>query len=85
MKSQADYDVVLAFEEEYDAYTKVFIENGKMCVKDAIGEMLVPALFDDIAYTYTDSCRGFAVPVISSGKFGIVAPDGKGTLKVECI
>ena len=67
MNSQADYDKVLNFEQEYDVFTKVYSENGKLGVKDAIGEVLVPALFDEIGYTYADSCRGFAVPVIKDG------------------
>ena len=85
MTSQADYDKVLAFEQEYDVFTQVYSENGKLGVKDAIGEVLVPAIFDEIAYTYSDSCRGFAVPVIKDGKMALVAPDGKGTMLTEAI
>lgn len=85
MSSQADYDKVLAFEQEYDVFTKVYSENGKLGVKDAIGKVLVPAFFDEIGYTYSDSCRGFAVPVIKDGKMALVSPDGKGTMLTEAI
>ena len=30
MNSQADYDKVLNFEQEYDVFTKVYSENGKL-------------------------------------------------------
>lgn len=85
MNSQADFDKVLAFEQEYDVFTKVYSEDGKFGVKDAIGEILVPAMFDEIGYTYADSCRGFAVPVIKDGKMALVSPDGKGTMLTDAI
>ena len=50
MKSQADYDVVLAFEEECDVYTKVFTENGKDGAKGFID--------DEAAFT-TDEDENF--------------------------
>ena len=77
---EANSTKITAFESEYDVFTKVFEENGKMGVKDATGEVLVPALFDDIVCTFTDSCRGFAVPVVNGAKMALVASDGKGTL-----
>ena len=43
--TSSDYDKLNAFIEEYDLYTKVFEENGKMGVKDAAGQILVPAEF----------------------------------------
>lgn len=85
MNSQADFDKVLAFEQEYDVFTKVYSEDGKFGVKDAIGEILVPAMFDEVGYTYADSCRGFAVPVIKDGKMALVSPDGKGTMLTDAI
>ena len=56
-------------------------ENGKMGVKDALGEVLVPAEYDEIGCTFADYCRGFAVPVVRDGKMALVSPDGKGTMK----
>ena len=76
----ADFDRIHGFESEYDVFTKVYEENGMMGVKDAAGEVLVPAMFDDIACTFTDCCRGFAIPVVKGAKLAFAAPDGKGTL-----
>ena len=74
-----------AFASEYDTFTYVYEEDGKMGVKDAAGDVIVPAQFDDVAYTYADPFRGCAVPVLRSGKMALVRPDGKGTLLTEFI
>ena len=81
MTTESDFEKVQAFENEYDIFTQVFTENGKMGVKDALGEVLVPAEYDEIGCTFADYCRGFAVPVVRDGKMALVSPDGKGTLK----
>lgn len=83
--TNADLKAIEAFAQEYDTFTYVYEEDGKMGVKDAAGEVLVPAQFEDIAYTYSDSCRGFAVPAIRSGKMALVKPDGQGTLLSEFV
>ena len=64
----ADFDRIQAFESEYDVFTKVYEENGLMGVKDAAGDVLVPAMFDDVACTFTDCCRGFAIPNMPSAQ-----------------
>ena len=71
---------ISAFEQEYDVFTQAFEENGRYGVKDACGEVLVPAQFDDISCTFSDSYRHWAVPVVNEGKMALVASDGKGTL-----
>lgn len=81
MTTSSDYEKVQAFENEYDIFTKVFTENGKMGVKDAAGEVLVPALYDEVGCTFADYCKGFAVPVALNDKMALVSQDGKGTLK----
>ena len=73
---------ITAFEREYDVFTKIYEEDGHYGVKDACGEVLVPALFDDIASTFMDECRRWAVPVVNDGKMALVTPDGKGTLLI---
>ena len=78
--TSSDYDKLNAFIEEYDLYTKVFEENGKMGVKDAAGQILVPAEFDEVGYTFMDHFKPHAVPVLRDGKFALVAQDGKGTM-----
>ncbi len=76
---QADYDQIHAFEQEYDISTKIFEKNGKRGVKDAAGEILLPAKYDDVVYTFVDSFRHIAHPVIINNKVALIKPDGKGT------
>lgn len=68
-----------AFEDKYDLMTKVYEENGKFGVKDATGQVMVPAIYDSIEYTHDDMCRSFPVPASLNGKMALVASDGKGT------
>lgn len=78
--SAADCDKLNAFMEEYDIYTKVYEENGKVGVKDAAGQVLVPAGYEEVGYTFMDHSKPLAVPVLKDGKFALVAQDGKGTM-----
>ena len=78
-------DKVNSFMEEYDTMCSLFEENGCTGVKDIFGEVLVPAMFDDITVVFSDVNRHFALPVIKNGKYGLVKPDGKGTMAAECI
>lgn len=80
-----DYDKVNAFTDEYDTFTCAFEDNGMMGVKDAAGDVLVPAKFDDIAYTFTDIFRGTAVAVVKAGKMALVKPDGQGTMLTDFV
>jgi hypothetical protein len=77
--TDADYDKLNAFIDEYDLYTQVYEENGKKGLKDAAGQVLVPAEYDEVGYTFEDHCMPKAVSVIKDGKFAFVAQDGKGT------
>lgn len=67
-------------ESKYNWFDQVFEENGKKGVRDVGGTILVPAIYDDIAFTY-DYCsfRGLPIAVVKDGKLGLVATDGKGT------
>ena len=78
-------DKVNSFMEEYDTMCSLFEENGCVGVKDILGEVLVPAMFDDITVVFSDVNRYFALPVIKNGKYGLVKPDGKGTMAAGCI
>ena len=80
--SNEDLRRIDAFENEYDVFTQVYEENGRFGVKSACGEVLVPALFDDVAYTFADRYN-WPIPVVNSGKIIFVVPDGKGTLFSE--
>lgn len=73
------------FESEFDIFCKEFIENGKYGVKDAVGEVLVPALFDDVTCVFSDWARTNAVPVVRDNKVAFAAADGKGTLLTDFI
>ena len=78
-------DKVNFFMEEYDTMCSLFEENGCTGVNDILGEVLVPAMFDDITVVFSDVNRHFALPVIKNGKYGLVKPDGKGTMAAGCI
>ena len=69
-----------AFLQEYDLSTQIYEENGLYGVKDICGEVLVPAMFDEITCCFDDMSRHWAVPAVKDGKMALVASDGKGTL-----
>lgn len=83
--TDADYEKAKAFEDEYETFAQIFEEDGKKGVKDIVGEIIVPALFDEIAYTFTEAFSWFAIPVVNDGKYGLVKPDGSGEMLEECI
>ena len=66
---------------EEKKFTEVFVgENGKKGVKSFEGSIIVPANYDDIAYTYSRRIpKDYPYVAIRDGKMGLVAPDGKGT------
>ena len=67
--------------ESKNNFSEVFTgENGKMGVKLSNGEIVIPALYDEIAYTYHDYIAAKRPYVaIKDGKYGLVCPDGKWT------
>ena len=79
------HKAIQSFKEEYDVFTKVYEMNGRFGLKDACGEVLIPALFDDVLYTFADEYRNWVVPVLNDGKIAFVSPDGNGTLVTEFI
>ena len=85
LSSNGNVDKVNNFMAEYDTMCTLFVENGLTGVKDVLGEVLVPAVFDEIVGMFPDVNRDFAVAVIKDGKYGLVKPDGKGTMAAECI
>lgn len=71
----------------YDWMDETFVENGKMGVKDVCGEILVPAMFDNIVYVYSYMLKKIhARPyvVMNDDKMGLVASDGTGSMIVPC-
>lgn len=66
---------------EEKKFTEVFVgENGKKGVTNFDGIIIVPANYDEIAYTYGRRIpKDYPYVAIRNGKMGLVAPDGKGT------
>ncbi len=62
-------------------FTVVFADkNGRKGVKSPDGQVIVPARYDDIIYTYNYECLPFYPYVaMKEGKMGLVRPDGRGT------
>ena len=84
LSSNGNVDKVNNFMSEYDTMCAMYVENGQTGVKDVLGEVLVPAVFDEIVGVFADVNRDCAVAVIKDGKYGLVKPDGKGTILAEC-
>ena len=62
----------------------LFKECDKCGMKDPAGNILIPAIYDDIRFIFDVQFKEWPVPVILAGKFGLAAADGKGTLILEC-
>ena len=82
-RSVRDYNNDWRFELNYDLYTKIFTENGKVGVTDVLGEVLVLPIYDQIMYVLHDSYRHSLVPAVRDGKIALVWQDGKGTPETE--
>ncbi len=67
----------------------IFEENGKVGLRRVTGEVLVPALFDEIPERYDciseikDPC--WRVPVVRNHKYALCKMDGKGTLVTDFV
>ena len=61
-------------------FSEVFVsENNKMGVKSPNGEIIVPACYDEIRYTYCQTISKQPYIAVREGKMGLVSPNGKGT------
>lgn len=74
------------FVESRDWFPTILRENGKEGVLDLDGSILVPAIFDKVAYTYSRVVINASMPiiVINDGKYGLALTDGKGNLLLPC-
>lgn len=74
------------FIESRDWFTIVIEKDGKEGVMDLDGTVLVPPIFDKVAYTYSRIHVNANKPVVvvNNGKFGIVRADGTGELVLPC-
>lgn len=81
-------DEALAEAEKYkngfDWSDVIFYEDGKAGVKNVLGEILVPAKFDRIAFTYCYFVKNIPYVVINHGNFGMVKSDGSGDMLAPC-
>ena len=73
------------FERKYNTSCIIFKDGGKCGLKDAVGEIILPAIYDDIRNTFKDKYRNWPVPVVQGGMFGLAATDGSGELLLQCI
>ena len=69
--------------EQYDWSDEVFEENGKKGVRNIKGEILVPAMYDEFAFTGFYYSHVVNVAAIKDGKMGLVKYDGTGTLVTD--
>ena len=74
------------FVDSRDWFTIVIEKDGKEGVMDLDGTVLVPPIFDKVAYTYSriHTNANKPVVVINNGKFGIVRADGTGEMVLPC-
>lgn len=78
--SDADLKALNDYVTRYDWFTRI-IEgpDGKKGMEDPAGKVLIPAVFDEVAYTYdTNFIQPSAVPCVKSGKCALVKTDGTG-------
>ncbi len=95
--TQADYEKRLQLEKNndmsdeylnwlnsFDWSAEIFEENGKHGLKSALGEVLLPAAFDDfMMLTSALVYQGDLVVTQQNGLWGVIVADGKGTWLVE--
>ena len=68
-------------EEEYDIFDSVFVEDGKMGIVDALGNVVVPPMYNGYSelYCYMIPKRLPVAVCDFDDKYALVACDGKGT------
>lgn len=67
--------------DSYDWADKEFTENGKSGLMDCFGDVLIPALYDETWFrTNWFVPRDKPIACRKGDKWGIVMPDGKGTV-----
>lgn len=92
--TREEYPALLKKEEEFaemalDMRDVIFEENGKVGLRRVTGELLVPALFDEIPERYDciseiqEPCG--RVPVVKDHKYALCKMDGKGTLVTDFV
>jgi len=95
--TQADYDRLLQLEDSksygdthmelfnsFDWSAQIFEENGKYGLKSAVGEVLLPARFEDFMIMTGDVLRkGNRIVTQQNGQWGVMIADGTGSWLIE--
>jgi hypothetical protein len=68
----------IRIENEYDWIDKPFVVNGKTGIKDVLGNIIIPAVFDNYVETYHLFGRPSTIPMKRGEKCGLVKTDGSG-------
>ena len=71
--------------ENYDWLDEVFEENNKKGLKNILGEVVVPAIYDKFGMLMPYYMETKPVGALLDGNFGLVKRDGKGTPVTEFI
>ena len=71
--------------ENYDWLDEVFEENNKKGLKNILGEVVVPAIYDRYGMLMPYYMKNKPVGALLDGNFGLVKRDGKGTPVTEFI
>ena len=72
----------LDFMNSIDWSPELFEENGKCGLKTALGEMILPPVYDDMSLPYEVN-KGDRIVALKDGKCGIVIADTKGTWLIK--
>ena len=74
----------LDFVNSIDWSAEIFTVDEKIGLKTALGEVILPPIFEDIyILTFIDYNKGAYVTVGINGKYGVVIADGIGTWVIE--
>ena len=76
-----------ALNEKYDFFDQEFVEDGLTGLKDATGQVRIPAMYKAIGARYRiEAWRNHPVPVVNAeGKYALVCADGTGTPLCEFV
>ena len=72
---QEYYDLI----SQYDWIDEIFEDNGKKGLKNSMGEIVVPAIYDDFCFLESYYNKHYNAVAIKDGKAGLVKRDGTGT------
>ncbi len=78
-KSMALYQEYYDLMSQYDWIDEIFEENGKKGLKNSMGEIVVPAIYDDFCILESYYNKQRYAGAVKDGKAGLVRRDGTGT------